>query len=134
MQTHSSKATDQAVHIYLQQLPQQLPQHLPQQWQQKGVIIAFIAAGLSIATGWLDKWAAAMMGIMFLLWFVVLHAPRVISYPRSHDPDEWSSAFIALGISGGCWILAGSISAKKSQPVAIQPELVSSHAAGPGVR
>jgi uncharacterized membrane protein YphA (DoxX/SURF4 family) len=96
--------------------------------------IAFIAAGLSIATGWLDKWAVAMMGIMFLSWFLVLHAPRVISYPRSHNPDEWSSAFIALAISGGSWILAQSISAKKSQAVAIQPELVSSHVPGPGVR
>jgi len=95
--------------------------------------IAFIAAGLSIATGWFDKWAAAMMGLMFLLWFLVLHAPRVVSYPRSHDPDEWSSAFIALGISGGSWILAASISEKKSESGTIRPELVSSRAAGPGV-
>jgi uncharacterized membrane protein YphA (DoxX/SURF4 family) len=92
--------------------------------------IAFIAAGLSIATGFLDKWAAAMMGLMFLLWFLVLHAPRVAGYPRSHDPDEWSSALIALGISGGSWILAASLSVNESRAVAIRPELVSSRVVG----
>jgi uncharacterized membrane protein YphA (DoxX/SURF4 family) len=96
--------------------------------------MAFIAAGLSIATGWFDKWAAAMMGLMFLLWFLVLHAPRVVSFPRSHDPHEWSSAFIALGISGGSWILAESFSAKKSPALAIQPELASGRVAGLGAR
>jgi len=48
---------------------------------------------------------------MFLLWFLVLHAPRVASYPKVLDPHEWSSAFIALGICGGSWILAWSLSA-----------------------
>ena len=92
--------------------------------------IAFIAAGLSIATGWFAKWAAAMMGLMFLLWFLVLHAPRIVSYPYSQDPNEWSSAFIALGIAGGSWILAVSFSAKKLPAVVIQPEPASGRVAG----
>jgi len=74
--------------------------------------IAFVAAGLSFATQWLSRWAGAMLGVMFLLWFLVLHLPRVMSYPRSHDPDEWSSAFIALGICGGAWIAATALSEK----------------------
>ncbi|HEY1904368.1 MAG TPA: hypothetical protein VGG56_18205 [Terracidiphilus sp.] len=72
--------------------------------------IAFVAAGLSIAVGWLDRLAATMLGIMFLLWFLMLHGPRIMSYPRSHNPDEWSSAFIALAVCGGAWILAASLS------------------------
>jgi uncharacterized membrane protein YphA (DoxX/SURF4 family) len=64
----------------------------------------FIAVGLSIAIRWMDRWAAFMLGVMFLLWFLLLHAPRVMSAPRSHDPNEWSSAFIALGMCGGSWI------------------------------
>ena len=74
--------------------------------------IAFIAAGVSIALGWMDRWASFMLGLMFLLWFLVLHAPRVASYPSVLNPDEWSSAFIALGICGGAWILAWSLSTK----------------------
>jgi uncharacterized membrane protein YphA (DoxX/SURF4 family) len=71
--------------------------------------IAFVAAGLSIAMRWMDRLAAFMLGVMFLLWFLLLHGPRVVSYPRSHNPTEWSSAFIALAICGGSWILAASL-------------------------
>jgi uncharacterized membrane protein len=72
--------------------------------------IAFVAAGLSFATNCISRWAATMLGVMFLLWCLVLHLPRVLSYPRSHDPAEWSSAFIALGICGGSWIAANAFS------------------------
>ena len=64
----------------------------------------FIAAGTSIAAKRMDQWAAALLGAMFLLWFLLLHAPRVAAH--SHNPDEWSSAFIALGLCGGSWICA----------------------------
>jgi uncharacterized membrane protein YphA (DoxX/SURF4 family) len=77
--------------------------------------IAFIAAGISIAVKIGDRWASFMLGLMFLLWFLVLHAPRIASYPRILDPHEWSSAFIALGICGGAWILTWSLSAMGSQ-------------------
>jgi uncharacterized membrane protein YphA (DoxX/SURF4 family) len=68
--------------------------------------IAFIAAGISLAANVLARWAGFMLGVMFMLWVLVLHGPRVVSYPRSHNPDEWSSALIALAIWGGSWIAA----------------------------
>ena len=74
--------------------------------------IAFVAAGLSFATNWMSRWAGILLGLMFLLWFLVLHVPRVMSYPRSHDPAEWSSAFIALGLCGGSWIAANALQDK----------------------
>jgi uncharacterized membrane protein YphA (DoxX/SURF4 family) len=67
---------------------------------------ALVVTGISIAIRWMDRWAAFMLGVMFLLWFLLLHAPRVMSAPRSHDPNEWSSAFIALAMCGGSWICA----------------------------
>jgi hypothetical protein len=67
---------------------------------------AFVAAGIGLATNWMARWAGALLGVMFLLWFLCLHAPRVMSFPRSHNPNEWSSAFIALGMCGGSWICA----------------------------
>jgi uncharacterized membrane protein YphA (DoxX/SURF4 family) len=88
----------------------------------------FVAAGVCLAANWLARWAGLMLGVMFLLWFLLLHAPRVISYPRSHDPDEWSSAFIALGICGGSWIAAQAASARQAKRVA-RPELVSNQSA-----
>jgi len=71
--------------------------------------IAFIVAGISIVTKWMDQWSAALLGTMFLLWFLLLHSPRVVIAFRSHDPnapDEWSSALIALALCGGSWICA----------------------------
>jgi len=70
---------------------------------------AFVAAGISILTKRMDELAGTLLGTMFLLWVLLLHAPRVVSAFRSHAsgaPDEWSSAFIALGMCGGSWICA----------------------------
>ncbi|HEY6764245.1 MAG TPA: hypothetical protein VI386_05690 [Candidatus Sulfotelmatobacter sp.] len=67
---------------------------------------ALVAAGISVAVNWMARWATTLLGAMFLFWFLFLHLPRIMSPPRSHDPDEWSSAFIALGMCGGSWICA----------------------------
>lgn len=68
----------------------------------------FIAAGLCIATGILAPLASMSLGTMFLLWFLLLHAPRVAASPR--NGDEWTSAFVALAIAGGSFILASAFS------------------------
>lgn len=91
-------------------IPNWIPFHMFWAWFTGA---AFVAAGLSIATGWKARWGATWLGIMFFLWFVLLHAPRVLSAPRSHDPNEWSSAFIALGICGGSWICASAMSRRR---------------------
>jgi uncharacterized membrane protein len=75
--------------------------------------LAFIAAGLSIATQRMDRWAATLLGSMFLLWFLFLHVPRLTGAPRTQDPDEWSSAFIALGMCGASWLM---VRTKRTQP------------------
>ncbi len=48
-------------------------------------------------------------GTMFLLWFLLLHSPRVVSASLSYNPNspnEWSTPFIALGMCGAAWISA----------------------------
>ena len=78
----------------------------------------FLVTGISLLTNWMARWGAAMLGLMFLLWFLLLHLPRVMSYPRSQVPAEWSSAFIALGICGGSWIAATALSPRPAQKMA----------------
>jgi uncharacterized membrane protein YphA (DoxX/SURF4 family) len=73
----------------------------------------FIVAGLSIATGILAPLASMGLGLMFLLWFLLLHAPRVATHPR--NGDEWTSAFVALAVSGGSFLLASALSRNRSQ-------------------
>jgi uncharacterized membrane protein len=70
---------------------------------------AFVLAGLAILVKWMDQWGAFMLGVMFLLWFLILHSPRVVKAFLTHNPNlqnEVSSAFIALAVCGGSWICA----------------------------
>ena len=74
---------------------------------------ALIASGISIAIRRLDQWAGFLLGVMFLLWVVLLHAPRVAV--DLHNPDEWSSAFFALGMCGGSWIVGSRARHRSAQ-------------------
>jgi uncharacterized membrane protein len=75
--------------------------------------VAFIAGGLSIALNVLSRWGAAGIALMFGIWVVTLHLPRTLGaygIPGAiHDPNEWSSLFIALALCGGAWALAETI-------------------------
>ncbi|MBV8866144.1 MAG: hypothetical protein JO210_12190 [Acidobacteriaceae bacterium] len=74
--------------------------------------LALIAAGVSIGLAIAPRWGAACIGLMFGIWVVTLHLPRVLGLyaipgaPR--NPNEWSSLFIALAMWGGLWALAGT--------------------------
>jgi uncharacterized membrane protein len=65
----------------------------------------FIASAISIALDVLLPWGAAGLGLMFGIWVITLHGPRVIH--AWHNPDEWSSMLIAVAYWGGPWALAG---------------------------
>jgi uncharacterized membrane protein len=73
--------------------------------------VIFIAGGLSIGLNFLQRWGAAGTGLMFGIWVVTLHLPRVLGLygipgaPR--NPNEWSSLLIALGLWGGLWAIVG---------------------------
>jgi hypothetical protein len=68
---------------------------------------AFVATTLSIATQIKARLSAIWLGIMFLLWVLVLHLPRVAAAP--HNGDEWTSAFVALAMGGGAFLVAGTL-------------------------
>jgi uncharacterized membrane protein YphA (DoxX/SURF4 family) len=66
----------------------------------------FIAAGVTIITGVLARLGSTSLGIMFLLWVLLLHAPRVAA--ALHNGDEWSSLWVALCLSGSAFVTAQS--------------------------
>jgi uncharacterized membrane protein len=72
--------------------------------------VAFISAGVSFATGFLQRWAALGMGLMFALWTVTIHLPPVLNSVRipgaTQDPDKWSDVFIVVALWGGSWAVA----------------------------
>jgi len=65
---------------------------------------AFIAAAVAIMIEKNARLAATLLGLMFLSWVLILHLPRVAAAP--HDGKEWTSAFVALAMSGGAFIIA----------------------------
>jgi len=68
--------------------------------------VAFIATALAIVTGILASLGAALLGLMFLLWVLVLHAPRAFAAPR--NGDELTSLFVAMAMCGSCFVIAAA--------------------------
>jgi uncharacterized membrane protein YphA (DoxX/SURF4 family) len=72
---------------------------------------ALIAAGVAIAVHIFSRLASILLGLMFFLWVVTLHTPRVIASP--HNTDELVSLFVALAFSGASFLLAAHSSKKR---------------------
>jgi uncharacterized membrane protein len=60
--------------------------------------VAFLAAAFAFALGKYLRVAGMLLGLMFYLWVVLLHGPRVAG--ALHNADEWNSLFVALAMSG----------------------------------
>jgi hypothetical protein len=70
--------------------------------------IAFLAASASIATRITGRLGAILLGAMFLIWVLIVHAPRVAA--ASHNANEWTSLFVALAMCGGAWSVSETLS------------------------
>jgi len=80
--------------------------------------VAFISAGVSFATGLLQRCAALGVGLMFALWTVTIHVPPILNFlgtpGTSQDPDKWSDVFIVAALWGGSWALVGDLRDRKN--------------------
>lgn len=62
------------------------------------VIAGFLLAAVSLITRIQVSLATTLLGMMFLLWVLILHAPRAIA--KLNVEPEWTSLCIALAVSG----------------------------------
>ncbi len=76
-------------------IPAWIPAHL---FWAYFVGVAFFATALAIILRTGAVLATSLLGLMFFLWVVLLHLPRVAASP--HNGNEWTSAFVALAMSG----------------------------------
>ncbi len=80
--------------------------------------VVFIVAGIAIGLKTLQTWGAFVLGLMFAVWVFTLHLPRVLGLygipGAPHNPNEWSSLFIAVALWGGPWVIARPAKAPKA--------------------
>ena len=67
--------------------------------------VAQIAAGVAILSGILGRLAAILTGAMYASWFPLVHIPRVMAHPQSHQ--EWTSLGIAAALAASALLVAG---------------------------
>jgi uncharacterized membrane protein YphA (DoxX/SURF4 family) len=73
---------------------------------------AQIAAGLAILSGVLGRLAAILTGAMYLSWFPLVHIPRVMAHPDTHQ--EWTSLAIVAALSASALLVAGLLAPKSA--------------------
>jgi uncharacterized membrane protein len=69
------------------------------------VMVVFFAVGISIIIRKFVTLSTSLIGLMFILWVLILHLPRVIANNKSEA--EWTSLFVALAMSGIAFLIAG---------------------------
>lgn len=72
--------------------------------------VAFFGSAIAIVFRVLADPISALLGLMFLLWVLVLHLPRVAA--AQHNGNEWTSMFVALAMAGSAWAVTGSFAKK----------------------
>jgi len=81
--------------------------------------VALLGSGIAIILRMRVKWAGVLLGSMILIWFIILHIPRVIvSYTMSPDfgdvSGEIASALLALAYGGIAFVIAGAAGKKQN--------------------
>jgi uncharacterized membrane protein len=79
--------------------------------------VAFIAAAIGAVVPKMTRPAGILLGILFFLFVVTLHIPRIAVHPG--DGNEWTSGFVALAMCGGAWILAGPASSEDERNLTV---------------
>jgi uncharacterized membrane protein len=82
-------------------IPAWIPQHV---LMAKLTGVALIAAGIGLFVPRFAVPAGITVGIMFLLWAILLHIPRIIH--ALHNRDEWASGIVCLAMADASWIIA----------------------------
>ena len=75
--------------------------------------LGFIVAGVSIVSRKYLQLTGVMLGLMFFLWVVLVHAPRIARSP--HNGNEWNSGFVCLAMSGCAFILAAAFNPDRNR-------------------
>lgn len=90
-------------------IPNWIPAHI---FWAYFVGVAFFGASLSIVSRIQARLSTGLLAVMFFLWVLVLHIPRVVAAVQGSN--EWTSTLVALAMAGGALILRDSEPANNS--------------------
>jgi len=77
--------------------------------------LAMIAAAVSIIIGKFDKLAAALLGLLMLIYALSIHLPGVMGAVEEAQKAMYMGNLLKdLGLAGGAWIYASAMSKDKS--------------------
>lgn len=72
-----------------------------------------IAAGLAVLSGVLARLAARLVALMYLVFALIVHLPRVLAAPAS--AGAWSENGVNLLLVGAAWVLADSLAGQQAR-------------------
>jgi uncharacterized membrane protein len=72
-----------------------------------GIGFIFLAFALIFFTGWRLLLGAGLLSLLFLALIFIVHTPRIVENPRSHE--DWTNGFLALAMSGIGMIIGGNV-------------------------
>ena len=91
-------------------VPKWMPAHL---FWAYFVGVALLSAAISIVLSRYVKLSASLLGLMFFLFVLLEHSPRVLANPA--DRFAWAVALRDLSFAGAAWALAGSQTPRPSR-------------------
>jgi uncharacterized membrane protein len=87
---------------------------------------AAIAAGLAILSGVLDVLAVRLLTLMYVIFGILAHVPRVLAHPA--DLGTWTENNVNLILIGVAWIVAESLARRRASQAKVSIPPLSSPA------
>jgi uncharacterized membrane protein YphA (DoxX/SURF4 family) len=100
-----------AHHFYLANTVSMVPAWLPpgQTFWAYATAAGHIAAGIAIISGVYSRLAAMLLAAMFIIFAILVHAPRALADPHNHF--AWGENAVNFALIGSAWVIAASIPA-----------------------
>jgi uncharacterized membrane protein YphA (DoxX/SURF4 family) len=100
-----------AHHFYLPETVKLVPAWLPpgQTFWAYATAAGHVAAGIAILSGIYARPATMLLTAMFIVFAILVHAPRVLFEPHIHF--NWAENNINFALIGAAWVIAASIPA-----------------------
>jgi uncharacterized membrane protein YphA (DoxX/SURF4 family) len=102
-----------AHHFYLANTISMVPAWLPpgQTFWAYATAAGHVAAGIALISGVYARPAAMLLVAMFIIFAILVHAPRIVSDPHTHM--NWAENAVNFALIGSAWVIAASIPAVK---------------------